>query len=108
MRELLETTAQLAIRYLEGLDARNVAPTAEAITNLIQFDEPLPNEPVEPELVLQLLDRVGSPASIAQAGSRFFGLVTGGSLPAALAANWLAAAWVKIVDFIASPQLQPY
>ena len=72
MRELLETTAQFAIRYLESLDARNVAPTAEAITNLIQFDEPLPNEPVEPELVLQLLDKVGSPASMAQAGSRFF------------------------------------
>jgi glutamate/tyrosine decarboxylase-like PLP-dependent enzyme len=93
MRELLETTAEYAIRYLEGLDARQVAPTEEAITNLIQFDEPLPNEPVEPELVLQLLDEIGSPASMAQAGSRFFGFVTGGSLPAALAANWLAAAW---------------
>lgn len=93
MRKLLEATAQYAIHYLEGLDARNVAPTQEAIANLIQFDEPLPNEPVDAELVLQLLDRVGSPASMAQAGSRFFGFVTGGSLPAALAANWLAAAW---------------
>ncbi|HEY9830579.1 MAG TPA: hypothetical protein V6D26_08370, partial [Stenomitos sp.] len=83
----------LAIRYLEGLDARNVAPTQEAIAkrcceaqiaNLIQFDEPLPNEPVDPELVLQLLDEVGSPASLAQAGSRFFGFVTGGSLPVAM------------------------
>lgn len=93
MRELLETTADCAIRYLEGLDARKVAPTAEAIANLSQFDEPLPNEPVDPELVLQLLDKVGSPASMAMAGSRFFGMVTGGSLPVALAANWLAAAW---------------
>lgn len=93
MRKLLQSTAQYAIRYLEGLDARKVAPTEVAIANLIQFDEPLPNEPVEPELVLQLLDQVGSPASMAQAGSRFFGLVTGGSLPAALAANWLATAW---------------
>jgi hypothetical protein len=91
MRKLLQTTAEYAIGYLEGLDARNVAPTQEAIANLIQFDEPLPNEPVAPELVLQLLDEIGSPASMAQAGSRFFGLVTGGSLPAALAANWLAA-----------------
>mgnify|MGYP004490562025 CR=1 FL=1 len=93
MRKLLETTTECAIRYLEGLDTRNVAPTEEAIANLIQFDRPLPNEPVEPELVLQLLDEIGSPASMAQAGSRFFGFVTGGSLPAALAANWLAAAW---------------
>ena len=93
MRKLLQTTAEYAIRYLEGLDARNVAPTQKAIANLIRFDQSLPNEPVDPELVLQLLDRVGSPASMAQAGSRFFGFVTGGSLPAVLAANWLAAAW---------------
>src|SRR4028118_1877298 len=92
MRKPLQPTAEYAIRYLEGLDARNVAPTEEALANLIQFDEPLPNEPVDPELVLQQLDEIGSPASMAQAGSRFFGFVTGGSLPAALAANRLAAA----------------
>ncbi|MBD2012406.1 hypothetical protein H6F96_00035 [Microcoleus sp. FACHB-53] len=68
-------------------------PISRAIANLIQFDQPLPHEPVEPELVLQQLDEIGSPASMIQAGYRFFGFVTGGSLPAALAANWLAAAW---------------
>jgi hypothetical protein len=47
---------------------------------------------------LQLLDEIGSPASMAQAGSRFFGLVTGGYLPAALAANWLAAAYLPTVS----------
>ncbi len=93
MRKLLGTTAEYAIRYLEGLETRKVAPTEKAIANLSQFEQPLPHEPIEPELVLQLLDQIGSPASVAQAGSRFFGFVTGGSLPAALAANWLAAAW---------------
>jgi aromatic-L-amino-acid decarboxylase len=43
--------------------------------------------------VLALLDRLGSPATIATAGPRFFGFVIGGSLPAAVAANWLATAW---------------
>jgi glutamate/tyrosine decarboxylase-like PLP-dependent enzyme len=43
--------------------------------------------------VLALLDEAGSPATVASAGGRYFGFVIGGSLPAALAANVLAAAW---------------
>jgi glutamate/tyrosine decarboxylase-like PLP-dependent enzyme len=53
----------------------------------------LPNQPTSPESVLQQLDELGSPATMAMAGPRFFGFVIGGSLPAALAANWLATAW---------------
>jgi glutamate/tyrosine decarboxylase-like PLP-dependent enzyme len=43
--------------------------------------------------VLCLLDEVGSPATVASAGGRFFGGVVGGALPVTVAANWLAAAW---------------
>ena len=99
VRNLLETTTKWAIRYLEGLDNRSVAPSAEAIARLVQFEQPLLDDPVDPELVLQLLDDVGSPASMATAGSRFFGFVTGGSLPVALAANWLAGAWDQNCGF---------
>ena len=47
----------------------------------------------EPQAVLELLDRLGSPATVATNGGRFFGFVNGGALPASMAATWLAAAW---------------
>jgi glutamate/tyrosine decarboxylase-like PLP-dependent enzyme len=90
---LLETTAARAVRYLDGIQERGVAPSPESVAGLERFDEPLPERPTDPERVLELLDEIGSPATMAMAGSRFFGFVIGGSLPAALAASWLAAAW---------------
>ncbi|RIK69793.1 aspartate aminotransferase family protein [candidate division KSB1 bacterium] len=93
MQELLKAAAERAIGYLQNLETRGVAPSAAAIANLSRFNEPLPEDPVDPQSVLHMLDEVGSPATMAIAGRRFYGFVIGGSLPAALAANWLAAAW---------------
>ena len=93
MHELLNDAAARAIRYLDGLDARRVAPTPEAIATLKELDSPLPEAPTDPAAVLALLDDCGSPATVATAGPRFFGYVIGGSLPVSVAANWLAAAW---------------
>ncbi len=93
MRELLQDTAERAILYLEGLNARNVQPTPEAVAKLKQLDTPLPDDSTEPEAVIQLLDEICSPATTAMAGPRYFGFVTGGSLPVTVAANWLAGAW---------------
>jgi len=93
MRGLLESTTERALRYLEGLPSRSVAPTQEAIAALKTLHTPMPDGPMSPESVLQVLDALGSPATMAMAGPRFFGFVVGGSLPVALAANWLAGAW---------------
>lgn len=53
----------------------------------------LPEGPTDPTQILALLDDVGSRATVATTGGRYFGFVIGGTVPAALAANWLAAAW---------------
>ncbi len=93
MKQLLETTTERAIQYLEAIQNRRVAISHEAIAGLAGFDEALPNSPESAEVVIEKLDEIGSPATIATAGPRFFGFVIGGSLPVALAANWLATAW---------------
>ena len=93
MRDLLLDAADRANRYLEGLDSRSVFPNRDAIAGMGSLAGPLADEPIDPGEVLALLDAAGSPATVATAGRRYFGFVVGGSLPAALAANWLAAAW---------------
>jgi len=93
MQELLHDVALRAGRYLRGLDARAVAPDPAAVAALDALDAELPQGPADPRDVIDLLDRYGSPATMAMAGPRFFGFVIGGSLPVALAADWLSAAW---------------
>jgi glutamate/tyrosine decarboxylase-like PLP-dependent enzyme len=102
MEQLLKSVAERAASYLNGLDNRSVAPTPEALKGLSRFDESLPDQPTDAEAVLALLDEVGSPATMASAGSRFFGFVIGGSLPAALGANWLAGAWDQNAGLVAT------
>lgn len=93
MPELLQDTAARAARYLEGLPNRSVVPSSEDLSQLASLNGALPEEPSSAEAVIELLDKVGSPATIGTAGGRYFGFVIGGSLPAALGANWLAGAW---------------
>jgi len=93
VHDLLAEAADRATRYLAGLGDRPVGVDAAAIRELDRLDEPFPDGPTDAGAVLAMLDEIGSPATTATASGRFFGFVIGGTLPVALAANWLAGAW---------------
>jgi glutamate/tyrosine decarboxylase-like PLP-dependent enzyme len=92
-REVLKLAAERAIRYNNGMANRNVGPSAESVNALAQLREEFPNSPTDPRKVIEVLDDLASPATVAMTGGRYFGFVIGGVLPAALGANWLAGAW---------------
>ncbi len=93
MKDLLTDFSTRAIAYTENIDDRRVTPTPEAVERLAVLDEKLPEHSTDPAATLQLLDEIGAPATMATTGGRYFGFVTGGTLPAALVANLMAGVW---------------
>jgi glutamate/tyrosine decarboxylase-like PLP-dependent enzyme len=92
-RSLLDDAARRGIAYRESCGQRSVAPSARAADDVGRFVEPMPEDGADDAQVLAMLDEVGSPATMALAGPRFFGFVIGGALPVTVASNWLTAAW---------------
>ena len=90
---LLEDAARRSIAYLKSLEKGRAFPDEKSLAALAKFAEPLREKPMDPRKVLAMLDKLASPATVANAGGRYFGFVTGGSLPVTVAANWLACAW---------------
>jgi len=93
MEEILKTAGERAIRYVQMARERKVAPAEKDLATLTTFHEPFPAEGSNPADVVAMLDEFGSPATVATTGGRYFGFVTGGALPAAVGANWLAGVW---------------
>ena len=89
----LRRAADLAVRYLEGVDERPAGPTGTAADVRAALGGLLPDEGVPAPQVVEELAAAVEPALVASAGPRYFGFVTGGAVPAALAADWLASAW---------------
>ncbi|MBA2720243.1 MAG: aspartate aminotransferase family protein [Chloroflexi bacterium] len=92
-RTLLRQTADLAADYLEGLDRRPVHATATHDELVAAMGGALPDRGEAPGEVVADLAAIAEPGLIASNGPRFFGFVIGGSLPSALAADWLTSAW---------------
>ncbi|HKP99319.1 MAG TPA: aminotransferase class V-fold PLP-dependent enzyme [Actinomycetes bacterium] len=92
-RTLLHRTADLAADFLDGLRDRPVGPKVDLAALRAAMGGPLPDRPVAPIRVVEDLARNAAPGLVGSAGPRYFGFVVGGSLPAALAADWLAATW---------------
>jgi glutamate/tyrosine decarboxylase-like PLP-dependent enzyme len=91
--ELLRRTADLAADYVGGLSERHVGYRDDAKAVAERLRVPLPQGPEEPWQVVERLAREVEPGLVASAGPRYFGFVIGGVVPAALAADWLTAAW---------------
>jgi glutamate/tyrosine decarboxylase-like PLP-dependent enzyme len=93
MHALLARAAELAAGYRATLAERPVAPAVDSAALRAAFGGPLPAHPTPPSDVLEQLAQAAGPGLVATAGPRFFGFVIGGALPAATAADVLAAGW---------------
>jgi len=89
----LDRVQELAREFLGGLGERPVGPRRSFEELLAALGGPLPEQGAEPRQVIEALAKAAEPGLVASAGPRYFGFVIGGSLPAALAADWLTSAW---------------
>ena len=90
---VLRRAAELAEEHLASLGERPVGGSTGYEDVVTALDEPLPESGEDPLDVIERLAAAVGPATVASPGPRYFGFVTGGALPAALAADWLVSAW---------------
>lgn len=79
--------------YERDRDTRRVFPTQDTLHQLNALPQHLPTNPTDLTTILDTLATTIAPATVLTTSGRYFGFVTGGSLPAATAANILATTW---------------
>ena len=103
-KEIFEQVKGFAFDYLDNSLKRRVFPSENAIKGLERFTENLPELSSKSKEILKQLHKYGSPATVSQTGGRYFGLVSGGIIPTALAAKWLTDFWDQnAVLYVTSP-----
>ena len=103
-RDLLRRTTEIALEFLEGLPDRPVGLPVPVGDLRAALGGALPEAGEDPRKVVEQLARAADPGIVAMAGPRYFGVVIGGHLPAALAADWLTSAWDQNAGlYVSSP-----
>src|SRR5580698_8902222 len=92
-RTALDHAHSIAQDWLDTVPDRRVAPSKNADEMFAVFNAPLPDGPTDAVTVVDELATLAEPGLMAMPSGRFFGWVIGGTLPAALASDWLVSAW---------------
>jgi glutamate/tyrosine decarboxylase-like PLP-dependent enzyme len=92
-RPVLEKTVQHALEYLDALDTTSVDATATKEELRKRLYRPLSDSGVDSVQIIDELVKDTQGGLLGSAGSRFYAWVIGGSVPAALAADWLTSTW---------------
>ena len=91
--DALDRAVTHARDWLGSLPDRPVPPSASADEVRARLGDRLPADRTDPAAVVDELAAAATPGLMAMPSARFFGWVIGGTLPAALAADWLVSAW---------------
>jgi glutamate/tyrosine decarboxylase-like PLP-dependent enzyme len=93
LRALLDETAGIAAAFYDTLEERPVYPRASVEELRAALGGPLPETPTDARTVIAELAAAADPGLVAEPSGRYFGFVIGGSVPAALAGDWLTTTW---------------
>jgi glutamate/tyrosine decarboxylase-like PLP-dependent enzyme len=103
-QDALARAVEVARAYAASRATRLVRPAATLQELRASLGIPLPAAPVDATEVIDALARAAEPGLVTTTGPRYFGFVTGGALPATVAAEWLTTAWDQPAAlFVMSP-----